>query len=230
MSNHEIRMLMLAALAGLGIAGCGGASSPSSTSSSSAAAATTSTAAPPSTTQAVTASTSSTSASSTSAAPASSSGVVAPGTKLAVGKTALLAYQSPSDFSTKPPTQRVKVTVESIVKGSLADFKGIQLDAAQKAGTPFYVKVRITNAGPGDLTAGDNDPSVQIEGIDDTGQAQQSVSFIGDFPRCNEGSPPTHMTSGKGFDTCLTFLVPGGIKAAAYTGTEAYDTSPVTWK
>jgi hypothetical protein len=232
MSNHEIRMLMLAALVGLGIAGCGGASSPSSTSSSSAAAASTSTAAPPSTTQAVTASTSSTSATatSTSAAPASSSGVVAPGTKLAVGKTALLGYQSPSDFSTKPPTQRVKVTVESIVKGSLADFKGIQLDAAQKAGTPFYVKVRITNAGPGDLTAGDNDPSVQMEGIDDTGQAQQAVSFIGDFPRCNEGSPPTHMTLGKGFDTCLTFLVPGGITAAAYTGTEAYDSSPVTWK
>jgi hypothetical protein len=230
MPNHEIRMLMLAALAGLGIAGCGGAASTPAASSSSVAASSTSSAGTPSTTQAGTASTSSTSAGATSAASAASAGVVAPGTKLAVGKTAILGYQSPSDFSDKPPTQRVQVTVESIAKGSLADFKGIQLDAAQKAGTPFYVKVRITNAGPGDLTAGDNDPSVQIEGIDDTGQAQQAVSFIGDFPRCNEGTPPTHMTRGKGFDTCLTFLVPGGITAAAYTGTEDYESKPVTWK
>jgi hypothetical protein len=85
-------------------------------------------------------------------------------------------------------------TAIRIVKGSLADFSGLKLNATQKAGTPFYVKVRITNVGPGNLSADDNDPSVQIEGIDSTGQPQQSVSFIGDFPRCNsdyESSPVT---------------------------------------
>jgi hypothetical protein len=29
--------------------------------------------------------------------------------------------------------------------------------------------------------------------------------------------------------TCLTFLVPGGIKKVGYTGTQDYIDTPVTW-
>jgi hypothetical protein len=224
MDEKAIRVGISAALVTLGIAACGGSSGNSSSSSSTAAAPSTASA-----TSAAVAAT--TSASSTSAsAPDSAGGVAAPGTKLAIGKTAIVGYRDPSDFSDKPATQRLQVTVTSIAKGSLADFKGVQLDAAQKASTPFYVKVRITNVGPGNVTAKDSDPSVQIQGIDSTGQAQQSVTFIGDFPRCDSVTAPTPMTRGKAFQTCLTFLIPGGIKAAAYTGTSQYESSPVTWK
>jgi hypothetical protein len=38
------------------------------------------------------------------------------------------------------------------------------------------------------------------------------------------------MTTGKSYETCLTFLVPGGITAAAYTGDSDYIDSPVMWK
>jgi hypothetical protein len=226
MNANAIRMLPLAALLVSGITGCGGSTSKSSTSSSTASVGTTGAASAPS----ATASASSATGSSTNPTPASAAGLAAPGAKLAVGKSAVVAYQAASDFSDKPTKQRLQVTVNSIVKGSLADFKGIKLDAAQRAGIPFYVKVRIKNVGPGDISARDNDPSVEIEGIDSTGQAQQGVSFIGDFPRCNETGPPTPMTRGKGFDTCITFLVPGGITAAAYTGTSDYVSSPVTWR
>jgi hypothetical protein len=167
----------------------------------------------------------------TGAGTTSAAGGVAPkGTRLSLGSTATVAYKPASDFSDRPATERLRVTVYSMLKGSLADFRGIQLDAAERAGTPFYVKVRITNVGPGDVAPKDDDPSGDFQGIDRTGATQQSVSFIGDFPRCNDGSPPMPMTRGKGYDTCLTFLVPGGITAVAYTGTSDYATSPVTWR
>jgi glucose/arabinose dehydrogenase len=211
----------------LALVGCGSSGSQSSTSSSAAAApSTTAASSTPSTAQTTAAPTSS----AASTTPTSSAGVTPPGTKLAVGKTAILALKPLGDVSSSPATERVQITVESIVKGTLADFNGIQLNAAQKAGIPFYVKVRLTNVGPGDLSASNNDPSIDIEGVDNTGQTQQSLTFIGNFPRCNSISPPKPMTRGKSFETCLTFLIPGGITAAAYTGTSDYSNSPVTWK
>jgi hypothetical protein len=210
MSAKGMGALPLAALVASGMFGCGG--SKSSTSSSAAPA--------PSTTP----------ASSSTPAPPSGAGLTAPGTKLATGKTAIVGYKPTGDYSNSPAKQRLQITVTSIVKGTLADFSGIKLDAAQKASTPFYVKVRLTNVGPGDVAAGTNDPSVDIEGLDSTGQTQQSVTFLGDFPRCNATSPVRPMTHGKSFATCLTFLVPGGITAAAYTGTSDYVNSPVTWR
>ena len=72
-------------------------------------------------------------------------------------------------------------------------------------------------------------PGIQIEGVDKTGQTQQSVTFFGDFPKCDEKSAPNPMGVGSSFETCLTFLVPGGITKVAYTGTESYIDKPVTW-
>ncbi len=228
MSAMGTRILPVAAFVVVAVVGCGGGGSKSSTSTSSPAAFSTSTASVPATAGASTAAPSSTATSTPASAPAGA--VTAPGTKLAVGRTAIVAYKPGSDFSNSPAKQRLQITVTSIAKGTLADFNGLKLDATQKAGTPFYVKVRIENVGPGDAAAGTDDPSVDIEGLDSTGQTQQSVTFLGTFPRCDDVSPPKLLTRGKSFATCLTFLVPGGITAAAYTGTSDYVSSPVTWR
>jgi hypothetical protein len=117
--------------------------------------------------------------------------------------------------------------VQSLQKGTLDDFKGIQLDAAQKAATPVYVKVKVTNLGPGTIDV--DATSAAIEGVDSTGNTAQSVTFIGTFPRCPDNQSSTQMPSGSSYNNCLTFLVPGGINKVAYTGTDAYISSPVTW-
>jgi hypothetical protein len=214
----QLGSISLTALIAAGLAGCGGGiGATSSSTPSSPAARTPSSPAP--------ASTSTPSA----APPAATAGLTAAGAKLAVGQTATVPYKPPSDVSNGPAKLRLRVTVLSIVKGSLADFKGIQLDATQKAGTPYYVKFRITNAGTGDANAKD-DPGIQIEGVDSTGQTQQSVTFIGDFPACTDTSAPKPMPEGRSVASCATFLVPGGITAAAYTGAPDYISSPVTWK
>ena len=191
------------------VAACGSSSSSSSNSSSSA-----QPAASPSPAAATTPASSN--------APAHA-GVAAPGTKLAVGSSAEVKY-TPLSHAT-PST--LKVTVQSLQKGTLDDFKGIQLDASQKAATPVYVKVKVTNLGPGTIDV--DATSAAIEGLDSTGNTAQSVTFIGTFPRCPDNQSTTQMHAGSSFNNCLTFLVPGGINKVVYTGTDAYISSPVSW-
>jgi hypothetical protein len=203
-------VLATAALAAA-LAACGSSSS----SSSSQAAATPA----PSTSASTTASTPATKADSAK----SSGGTAAPGTKLAVGASATVRY-TPLSHATP---SNLKVTVQSLQKGTIDDFKGLDLDASQKAGTPVYVKVKVTNLGPGKIDV--DATSAAIEGLDRTGNTAQSVTFIGTFPRCPDKQSTTQMAAGSSYSSCLTFLVPGGIDKVAYTGTAAYINSPVTW-
>jgi hypothetical protein len=155
--------------------------------------------------------------------------VAAPGATFKAGQPAMVGFNTTTKAGKPGPSYKLNVNVMSVTKGSLADFNGIKLDASEKASTPYYVKVKITSLGPGKMTTTSNDPAISVEGVDSTGQTQQSVTFFGDFPKCNEAETPNPLAAGKSFQTCLTFLVPGGITKVAYTGTESYITKPVTW-
>ena len=124
-----------------------------------------------------------------------------------------------------------------IEKGSIADFANVQLDASQKKDTPYYVKVHFTAL---DSTAppSDSDPSITLDGVDDRGQPQSSLIFLGTFDRCNDATVPKPFTKGKTFDTCLTYLVPGGgsIQKMQWangpsngTDVSAYFDKPIIW-
>jgi hypothetical protein len=161
---------------------------------------------------------------------ARSSSLARPGAAFATGEQATVGYTVQSSAGATVGTTRLALTVLSIQKGTLADFKGIQLDASERASTPEYVEVRLTNLGPLALnTNDDDDPAFAINGVDNTGQTQQSVTFFGTFPPCPDTDTPKPFAPGRSFQTCLTFLVPGGITRAAWTGTEDYEQTPVTW-
>jgi hypothetical protein len=209
--NNGARTALAAGTLVLGLAACGSSSS-SSTSS-------------PSATNAP-ASASATSTTSTGT-PASNSGSKAtPGTKLTVGQSATVDYR-PAGASGSAKDSKLVVTVRTLEKGTLADFNGIKLDASQKASSPAYVKVHVMNLGPHPNDV--DGTAAAIQGVDNTGNTQQSVTFIGDFPRCPDKASTTSMPAGSSYDTCLTFLVPGGITKVAYSGTTDYINSPVTW-
>jgi hypothetical protein len=170
------------------------------------------------------------SAAATSGAAASGGGATAaPGASMKTGQTATVPFTTTLKSGKNGPTYKLGVLVQSMTKGTLADFNGVQLDADEKASTPYYVKTKITNLGPGKIDTEDNDPSIQIQGVDKTGETQESVTFIGDFPKCDSKTAPNPMAVGSSFETCLTFLVSGGITKVAYTGTESYVDKPVTW-
>jgi hypothetical protein len=115
-----------------------------------------------------------------SATGAAVSGITSPGTALPVGAAATVPYTLESSSPGNASKVKLQVTVKSIEKGTLADFNGVKLDATQKASTPFYIKVKITNVGAGDAGTPDN-PAIQIEGVDSTGETQQSVTFLFEF-------------------------------------------------
>ena len=134
-------------------------------------------------------------------------GVTAAGSKLKVGETAVFDWTDP-DPAKKKNSSRIEVTPVSLEKGTLADFKNIELDADQKTATPYYVKVKIKNAGKGDLTG--SDPSATLNGVDDRGQEQSNVIFFGDFERCDYADAPKSFKRGETFETCQTYLIPKG--------------------
>jgi hypothetical protein len=135
---------------------------------------------------------------------AASAGKVTPvGAKLKLGDTAVIAYKDASNHK----KSTIAITPSPIERGSLSDFKNVQLDAQQKSSTPFYVKVAVKNVGRGDLTGGS--PATYIDGVDDRGQNQTSVIFFGEFSRCTSVRPK-HLRAGESYNTCLTYLIPKG--------------------
>ncbi len=167
---------------------------------------------------------SSSSATTTSSSP--TAGVAKPGTGLSVGQTATVTY-TPLTSSGNGKARTLKVTVASIRTGSAADLKGVDLSGAPKGAVPIYATVTVTNLGPQSIDV--DGTSDAIQGIDHSGNQQSPVSFIGDFPPCNQNSSTTPVAAGASFHTCLTYLVSGGITKVAWTGTDDYMNSPVTW-
>jgi hypothetical protein len=234
LSRPRLIAAAMAAVALPALAACNSSSStqaPTATSGAPASSAPASSATAPSSTAA--------SPAASSPAPATAGGLTPPGTHLAVGQTATLGWV-PAETDLKPGAHKgmmIQVTIKSIQKGSIADFANVQLDAKQKKDTPYYVKVHFTALGSV-APPSDSDPAITLDGIDDRGQTQSSLIFLGTFQRCDDASAPKPFTKGKSYDTCLTYLVPGGgsIQKMQWangpsngTDVSAYFDKPVVW-
>jgi hypothetical protein len=163
---------------------------------------------------------------------AQSGGRTAPGTTLGLGETAHVTYKSLTATDDKHLFE-VAATAEKIEKGSIDDFKNITLDENQKTSTPYYVTVKIENTGK-EIPLGDQegDPDLKFGSIDDRGQEQPSITFIGDFERCQDADAPKPFTKGKSYESCLAFLVggDGSITKVQWKGSDKYILDPVEWK
>jgi hypothetical protein len=159
-------------------------------------------------------------------------GRTAPGTTLKVGETAHVTYKPLSATDEKNLFQ-VDATALKIEKGSIDDFENISLDADQKASTPYYVTVKIENTGA-EIPLGDQegDPDLKFGAVDDRGQEQPSITFIGDFERCEDTDAPKPFAKGKSYESCLAFLVggDGSITEVRWKGSDKYILDPVVWK
>ncbi|MDQ8045959.1 MAG: hypothetical protein AAGC46_03175 [Solirubrobacteraceae bacterium] len=226
---------LLAIACTAGLASCGSSSDGSD--SASAASSATSAAAPASTPAATT---TDVAASSPATSPAStttgktpgvdappSPGTTAAGTQLKIGQSATLDYKDSSNNK----SGIVTITVKSITKASMSDFKNMDLDAKEKASSPYYLKLSVKNAGKTDLSG--TTPQHFLGGLDDRDQEQNSLIVMGTFDACNEDTQPKDFGPGKSFDACQTYLIPGGgsLKGATWS---VYDPATnklnVTWK
>jgi hypothetical protein len=173
------------------------------------------------------------------AAAAGANGLTPPGTHLGFGTAATVGWVPPTlDTGTGAHKGlKLQVAVESIQKGKIADFANIELNAAEKKSTPYYVRVRLTALG-NVAPPKDNDPALTFTAIDDRGQQQDNVTILGTFQRCDDPSPPTSFANGKSYQSCLTYLIPGGgsIKSVEWkdgpapaNDVSAYYDRPVVW-
>src|SRR3954454_17339221 len=164
--------------------------------------------------------------------PTTAGGLTKPGSTLKLGETAHVTYK-PLTASDDKHLFEVDATAEKIEKGSMDDFKNISLDADQKSSTPYYVTVKIQNTGE-EIPLGDQegDPDLKFGAIDDRGQEQPSITFIGDFDRCKDADAPKPFTQGKSYESCLAFLVggDGSIDEVRWKGSDRYILKPVAWK
>jgi hypothetical protein len=83
----------------------------------------------------------------------------------------------------------------SIQKGTMADFRNVQLNGNERTSTPYYVQLRVT-ALSSTPPPKDSDPAITFTAIDDRGQQQQSITFLGTFSRCDDPMPPKQFVSG----------------------------------
>jgi hypothetical protein len=159
-------------------------------------------------------------------------GLTAPGTTLKLGETAHVTYK-PLTATDDKNLFKVDATAEKIEKGSIDDFKNISLDEGQKDSTPYYVTVKIENTGK-EIPLGDmeGDPDLKFGAMDDRGQEQPSITFIGDFERCEDTDAPKPFAQGKSYESCLAFLVggDGSITEVRWKGSDKYILKPVAWK
>jgi hypothetical protein len=159
-------------------------------------------------------------------------GLTKPGSTLKLGEAAHVTYK-PLSATDDKNLFKVDATAEKIEKGSIDDFKNIDLDEDQKSSTPYYLTVKIENTGK-EIPLGDmeGDPDLKFAAVDDRGQEQGSITFIGDFDRCEDTDAPKPFTKGKSYESCLTFLVggDGSITEARWTGSDKYILKPVVWK
>lgn len=141
---------------------------------------------------------------------ASNGRLTPPDTKLGFGETATVGWVPPSTYDAAGGQKgyKLEITVDGIEKGTIDDFKNVNLETEQKDATPYYVKVTIKTLEDEKLDT--DDPDISLKAIDDRGQEQGSVTFFGEFERCRDGSVPKPFTAGKSYESCLTYLVPGG--------------------
>jgi hypothetical protein len=141
----------------------------------------------------------------------SSAGLTPPGKHLGFGQEATVGWVPLSDSNGTGAHKGLKlaVTVVSIEKGSIADFKNVELSGNERHSTPYYVTVRIKALGAVP-PPGTNDPAITFQAIDDRGQQQESITFLGTFSRCNDNSVPRPFVNGRSYESCLAYLMPGG--------------------
>jgi hypothetical protein len=155
-----------------------------------------------------------------------------PGATLKLGEAAHVPYK-PLTATDEKNLFEVDATALKIEKGSIDDFKNIDLDADQKSSTPYYVTVKVENTGK-QIPLGDmeGDPDLKFAAVDDRGQEQGSITFIGDFERCVDTDAPKPFTKGKSYESCLTYLIggDGSITEVRWNGSDKYILKPVVWK
>lgn len=165
----------------------------------------------------------------TPASPSVSSTVKVPDGVQLTNQGSRLSFGQPATVIFEPTEKRgsvLQLTVRSVRRGALADFKGFILDDEyKKRADYYYATVRVRNVGAGDVGG----VPVPLWGVNATNTLLPAVNFTTRFAKCPSRPLPASFGAGATLDTCLVYLSPnkGALRAVSYRPSQAFD--PVTW-
>jgi hypothetical protein len=145
-----------------------------------------------------------------------------PGTDLAVGEPAMIAWQ---------PRQNLigvlDVAVTRLEKTSFAEsFEGWDVKAEQKQKvTPYFVHVTVANRGDTNLSQ----RPVPLYALDSDDTLVEATKFTEEFKPCPGGVLPKGFASNDTTDVCMVYLIGEGLKldGVRFRPDENFD--PITW-
>lgn len=144
----------------------------------------------------------------------------APGTDLAFGDPAVLAWQASRDVAGE-----LELSVDTVAEQRQSVFDGWLRDDAMAASRPYFVTVTVSNVGDTDL--GGQDVPLYLRDTRQTLGAPWTLG--GAFTPCQSGPLPDPFPAGAEVAMCLVYLVPDGgrVRDLVFEPTEGYD--PITW-
>ncbi len=211
-----VSLAAVATSAALALSGCSGSDGSDGSDSSS-------------TPDASASSTAASGSSSAAASPSASSTVAVPDGVELTEQGEGLSFEEPATVIFEPAQGRgstLELTVQSVAKGSLDDFKGFILDDAYKQKADYYyAKVSVKNVGEGDVGG----VAVPLWGVNAANTLLPAVTFMTSFKKCPSKPLPAKFPAGAELETCLVFLSPnaGGLESVSYRPSQEFD--PISW-
>ena len=146
---------------------------------------------------------------------------------LALGRAAITPFV---DYGTPNQNKKTKVgvRVHEVRKGKTADFKGFDLEPAQRRATPYYVDATFENRGGFALSRNLLRASLEDAG----GREYRPTTLVvlgGSFRRCPQPARSL-LKPGRSFDACSVVLLPKDARPGRvrFQGDVAKD--PVYWE
>ena len=148
------------------------------------------------------------------------------GTKLAVGDSAVVAYE---------PRQKVvgvlDIKVTKLVRTTFKEsFEGWKLDGATKKATPYFVHATIKNIGQSNLgTLRPELRGIPLYIVDGTNTLIEPSTFASSFKPCPSTPLPDTFAPGKKVKACLVYLSPDHGRLVAVSFRPVEDFTPIVW-
>ena len=149
------------------------------------------------------------------------------GDVLPLGRSAVSPYVDYGTANQAKPT-KVGVRVHEVRKGSIADFKGFDLDRKQRRATPYYVEASFKNLGSFPLTR-----TLLRASLEDTGGTEYRPTTLvvlgGTFRPCPRSGTST-LRPGRSFTGCSVVMLPKGAKPGRVRFQGDVSKDPLFWE
>lgn len=154
--------------------------------------------------------------------------ITRPGTTLAVGERAFVAYAGLGPNNEPTVNTTLGVTVDEVDEGSSDDIEGLG-----ESTVPWYVHVEYENHGDAAIAAGVVSGRFNVTGSDgEEYDAGGVIRIGGEFDACPQGDPQASLGPEQAVADCVVVPMTEGVspRQITFTGDYASTEKPVAWR